>query len=156
MVFVLPLILGKSNEVRFKAPGSVEAVVQVPGRYYIWNDYQTMFEGKSYQRSKSLPDGTQIQIRNPQGGLLPFVGDTSISSSRGSSAENSVGYVEIVSPGKVKIEITGGNEERIFSFSQSRILKIFGLVAAGLILSMIVGLLGIGIIVWGIIKTARS
>jgi len=39
LLFILPLVLGKSDEVQFQVPGMREIAVEKPGRYYLWNDY---------------------------------------------------------------------------------------------------------------------
>jgi hypothetical protein len=156
LLFVLPLLLGSSHEVQFRIPGTIQTTVEKPGRYYLWNDFRTVYEGKSYDRSERIPDGIEIRIHNSKGELLEFVGNTSISTSAGSSSKNSIGYVEVESPGKVSIEITGGNEERIFSFAESGLLKMLGLILGGFGLSLLVGISGFGIIIWGIVKLARA
>lgn len=153
---VLPLILEGSKEVQFKVPGTMEIPVDVPGRYYLWNDFQTVYKGTSYDRSTGIPDGMEIRIRNGNGELLEFSSDTSMSSTNGASASNSIGYVNIEGPGKVKIEVTGGNEERVFSFARSRLLMMIGRIAGGFLFSMLFGLGGLGMVVWGIVKLVRS
>jgi hypothetical protein len=156
VLFVLPLILADSPAVQFKVPGTMEVTVKDAGRYYLWNDYQTVFNGKSYNRSESLPDGYEIQIREEDGRLFQFVSDASTSESNGASAKKSIGYVEVEHPGKLEIEVTGGNEDRIMSFARSGLLKVFGLILGGVGLSMLIGMAGIGLIIWGIIKLVRS
>ena len=149
---VLPLLLGSSNEIQFKIPGTTQATVEKPGRYYIWNDYRTFYQGKNYDRSERIPDGVEIRIHDSKGGQLEFVGSTAISSTASSSSKNSIGYVDIGSPGKVSIEVSGGNEERIFSFAQSGILRMAGSFLGAFGLSMLVAIAGFGITIWGIVK----
>jgi hypothetical protein len=149
---VLYLLLGPSNEVQFKIPGSAQATIEKPGRYYVWNDFRTIYEGKNYDRSEKIPDGVEIRIHDSNGELLKFVGSSAISSSAGASSKNSIGYVEVERPGKVGIEVSGGNEERIFSFSQLGFLKPLGLILGGFGLSILVAIAGCGITVWGILK----
>jgi hypothetical protein len=156
LLVILPLFLGESNEVRFRVPGSVAASVEKPGRYYLWNDFRTVYEGRSYNRSEGIPDGIEIRVHDAEGQSLEFVGDKSISSSSGSSSRNSIGYVQVGSPGQLKIEVSGGNEDRIFSFSQSGLLKMFGLILVGGFLSVLAALCGFGLIVWGTIKLVKS
>ncbi len=156
VLIILTAILGKSNAVQFKVPGTCETSVGKPGRYYLWNDFQTVFNGKSYHRSKTLPDGMEFKIHTADGALLPFVSDTSITSSVNGSSKDSIGYVEIQSPGRVKIEVTGGEEERIFSFAPSDLFNILGLLAGGVGLSALVALSGLGLGLWGIIKFVNS
>jgi len=63
--------------------------------------------------------------------------------------------VEIAGPGKLEIEVTGG-DERILSFAPSNLLKIFGLILVAVGSTAVVAIGGIGIGVWGIIKLVRS
>lgn len=159
LLIILPVVFGKSNEVQFKVPGTCEASVEKPGRYYLWNDFEAVYDGKSYNQSEGIPDGMEIKIQNPDGSLLHFVSDTSISSKNNGSSKNTIGYVEVESAGKVKIEVSGGNggnEERIFSFARSDLFKMFGLMFGGLGLSMAATVVGIGIVIWGIVKLVKS
>lgn len=153
---ILLLIFNRSNDVQFKVPGTKEINIEKPGRYYLWNDYQTIYHGKSYSRSKHIPDGMEIKIRDADGAPLSFIADTSISSEDNGLAENSIGYVEVKSPGKVEIEISGGNEERIFSFAPSNILKIVGLIFGTIGLSALIAISGIAVGIWGIVKLAGA
>lgn len=153
---VLLLVLGHKEPVQFKVPGTQEINVEKPGRYYLWNDFQTVYEGKSYDRSEHLPDGMEIKIRDSNGTPLRFVSDGSMSSKDNDSARNTVGYVEIENPGKVKIEVSGGNEERIVSFEQSQLLKMAGFLVADFGVSALVALGGFALGIWGVIKLVRS
>jgi hypothetical protein len=156
LLFILPLILEHEQAAQFKAPGSIEVAVKKPGRYYLWNDYQAVYNGKSYNRSESIPDGLEIRIRDADGHELQIVSDGSISTSGGSSAKKSIGYVGVEHPGKVTVQVTGGSEDRIFSFSQSGLLRIFGLILGGFGLSVIVAVGGIGLVIWGSVKLVRA
>ncbi len=154
---VLPLILGDSNEKQFEIPGNTQIAVEKPGRYYLWNDYQTVFQGKSYNRFKSIPDGIEIKITNAETGeLLDFVSDISISSSIGSSSQNTIGYIELQEPCSVDITVIGGAEKRVFSFSKSKLRDMLWLIIGGFVLSPTLGIAGFGITTWGIVKLGRS
>lgn len=155
LLIILPVILGESDEVQFKVPGEAEISVEKPGRYYLWNDFRTVHEGKSYNRPEDIPDGIEIRVQNSKGEALEFVGDTSISSSSGSSSKNSIGYVEVQNPGQLRVEVSGGNEDRIFSFSQSGLLKMFGLILGGAAISALIAIGGIVLAIWGIVKVVK-
>lgn len=155
-LFVVPLLLQHQNENQFKVPGTIEVVVNKPGRFYLWNDFRTVYNGKSFDRSERVPDGLNIQIDDSDGHPLNFVSDTAISSASGSSAKNSIGYVEIVRPGKVTVRVSGGVEDRVFSFSESGLLKIFLFVIGGFGAAVVFGLAGIVLLVWGIVKLTRK
>ena len=148
VLFILPLIFGRSDEVQFMVPGTFEAKTEKPGRYYLWNDFQTFYDGKSYNRSESIPDGMEIKIWNSDGTQLHLVSDSSTSTSNGSSAAKSIGYVEIENPGKVKIEVKGG-DERVLSFAPSHVFKILGLVLGAFAASALISISGVAIGIWG-------
>lgn len=155
-LFLIPIFLEHQNENQFKVPGAIEVVVDKPGRYYLWNDFRTVYHGQSFNRSERIPDGLNIQIGDAQGHPFNFVSDTSISSTNGSSAKNSIGYVEIEHPGKVTVQVSGNFEERIFSFSKSGLLKMFLFIIGGVAASILAGLTGLGLIIWGIVKLVRK
>lgn len=157
VALLLPLILeGSRQDAQFKVPGTIEFVVEKPGRYYLWNDFKTVFDGKSYARPKDLPDGMEIRIQDADGRPIQFVSDGLVSMSSGGNAKRSVGYVTLVSPGKLTINVSGEAEERIFSFAPSRMLRMFGLVLGGFGLSMIIAFTGVGIAILGIVRFAKS
>src|SRR4051812_40783383 len=117
-LFLFPLLLQHQNENQFKVPGSIQVMVEKPGRYYLWNDFRTVYNGQSFNRSEQVPDGLNIRIDDSDGRALNFVSSPSITSTSNGSAKNSIGYVEIEHPGKVTVQVSGGAEERIFSFSK--------------------------------------
>ena len=154
---ILSLILVDSNEKQFKIPVTTVITVEEPGRYYLWNEYQTIFNGISYNRSKSIPDGIEIKIKNQKTGEpYNFISNGSISSNSKGSSRNSIGYVDIQHVGSINIAIAGGNEERIFSFSQFELWNIFGLILGGIGLAIMTCLSGLGLAIWGIINVSKS
>jgi hypothetical protein len=153
---VLPIIFGKSDEIQFNVPGKQEFTATDTGRYYLWNDYRTVYHGKSYDLPENIPGGMDIRIRDTNGSELQFVNDASTSVNSGTDSKKSIGYVQVDQPGKLEIEVSGGAENRVFSFAKSRLLKIAGLVLGGMALSVLIVILGIGLIVWGIVKLVRS
>ena len=161
ITMVMPILLydliDDSNGEQFRVPGSTQIIVEEPGRYYLWNNYQTVFEGKSYNRSKTIPDGMEFKISNKETSKpFDFVTHLSISSNRGTSSSNSIGYVDVLSPGRVDIEIVGGGEERIFSFSRSVFTPLLALIVCGALLSMAISFIGFGLFIWGIVKRVNS
>lgn len=155
-LFVLPLILGKTDEIQFKVPGELEFNAQTSGRYYLWNNYETVYHGKTYDDSEKLPDGLDIEVRDANGKELQFTGDTSSSVNGHGTSARSIGYVEVAQPGKLTIEVSGGTKERVFSFSKSKFVKILGLVSAGVGASILAFIISVGLIIWGILKLIKA
>ncbi len=157
LAIVLPVFLALNGHlVEFKVPGTFETNVVKAGRYYLYNDYQTIYNGKTYDNSTNLPGGMEIKVLDSQGQVLQFNGDTSFSVGGSGTERKSIGYVEVHTPGKVRIEVSGAGEERIFSFGQENFFKFFGLMFGTVGLGIIIAFGGIGLAVWGIIKLVRS
>jgi hypothetical protein len=157
LAIMLLFFLGLNGHLaQFKVPGAFETNVVKGGRYYLYNDYQTIYDGKTYDCSTNLPGGMEIKILDSQGNPLPFSGDTSFSVGGSGTERKSIGYVEIQNPGKVRIEVSDVNEERIFSFGQENFLKFFALIFGTFGLCFVFGLGGLGLAIWGVIKLVRS
>ena len=155
-VFLPILINGDPSEEIFKVPGVAKVSVDDPGRYYLWNAHQIVFEGKSYNSTKSIPDGMEIIISNEDTSeRFDLVSHSSMTSTRGTELKNSIGYFDVKSAGSLLIEITGGNEQRVFSFSKSPFVYIKTFIVVT-VLSAIIGLSGLGFILCGIVKLIKS
>jgi hypothetical protein len=156
LAIILPIILNDSDGQQFLIPGSTEVTITEPGRYYLWNDFQTVYDGKSFDRSERIPDGLEIVVKDEAGNSLLFKRDTSISSNVGSSSKKSIGYVEVDKPGKLTVSVSGSSDQRVFSFSQFDFLRLLGFVFGGIALAVIMSLAGIGITIWGIVKLVKN
>jgi hypothetical protein len=155
-LLILPLFLNESANTQFLIPGSKEVTVEKPGRYYLWNDFQTVYEGKSFSRSENIPDGLEVAVTDDTGRTLAFTSDTSTSSSSARSSKRSIGYVEVSNPGKLTVSVSGDSEARVFSFSQSIFPKIFLAILGGGTASLLMAFIGFSIGIWGLIKLVRS
>ena len=155
-LLILPLFLNESSNQQFLTPGAKEVTVEEPGRYYLWNDFQTVYEGESFSRSERIPDGLKIAITDDAGNTLTFHSDTSMSSSNGSSSKNSIGYVEVDGACQLLVTVSGDTKERVFSFSQSNFKKMFLAILGGGVVSMLMALIGFGIGIWGVVKLAQN
>lgn len=91
-----------------------------PGRYYLWNDYQTIYNGHSYNLDKELPNGIEFKFTDKDSGK-PFVfkGYTGMSESCMGSSRVTIGYINVTNACSIIIDISGNSEDRIFSFSRS-------------------------------------
>jgi hypothetical protein len=155
-LLILPVFLNEAASNQFLIPGSKEITVERSGRYYLWNDFQTVFEGKSFSHSENLPHGLDIAVTDESGNRLVFNSNLSISSMSGSSSKNSIGYVDIRYPSTLLVSVTGGTEERVFSFSQSIFPKMFLAISLGGAASLLMAFVGFGIGIWGIIKLVSN
>ncbi len=151
-LIILSLFLNESTNTQFLIPGSKEVTVEKPGRYYLWNDFQTVYGGKSFSCSESIPHGLEISLTDNTGRILNFNSDSSTCSSGGTSSKKSIGYVEVGEPGKLTVSVSGDSEERVFSFSQSIFPKMFLTILGGGTASILMAFTGFGVGIWGVIK----
>jgi len=115
----LPLLtfLICNDDIQFLIPGSVE--IEDEGRYYLWNDYQTVYEGKTYSMPEEVPDNLIISLKTKDGALhYDIIGKTSISSSSYPTSKKSIGYFDITVPGDYILKVKGVSKPRVFSFRQ--------------------------------------
>jgi hypothetical protein len=141
-----------SQDNEFKVPGTAQITAVNPGRYYLWNDYQTVFEGKSYDRSEKVPDGFEVHIRDSAGHELQFFSETSAMWGAGSVQKKSIGYVEVQQPGKLEISVSNLSQERILSFSQLGLMSLF-LDVVGIGASIVLGVFGgVALAIIGIVR----
>jgi hypothetical protein len=155
-VIVLTLVRDSVDLLEFEVPGAAIAFVDTPGRYYLWHDYKTVYDGRTYHNPIELPDGLMIEITKQGGIPLDFVSDPHASFSAMGRARQSIGYVELSKTGQVKIDVTGGAESRIFSFSPFSFGRFVGLIVKGFVFSVIAAISSLGLIIWGIVKLANA
>lgn len=162
-VIVFPLyfilsFLSKDNEwVQFVVPGSAEIQAVESNRYYLWNDYKTVFKGRNYNHSENLPAGLEIKVVDiDTGKQVPFFTDQSISENRQKTSSKSVGYIDTHAPTRLKIIVSNIKGPRIFSFSQSSLVKIMDFVLRLFACAMLFGFAGAIITVPGIVKLIKS
>jgi hypothetical protein len=117
----LPLwtLLICNDDIQFLIPGTVEIEIEDEGRYYLWNDYKTVYEGKSYSKPEEIPDNLIISLKTKDGALdYDIIGKTSISRSSDSTSRKSIGYFDVTVPGDYILEVKGESKPRVFSFGQ--------------------------------------
>ncbi|MEA2447036.1 MAG: hypothetical protein QOK47_673 [Actinomycetota bacterium] len=101
------LVTGISNLaeglVRFTAPGDSTITIAEPGRYTVFHEYRSNFNGNVYNGAPQLPT-VNIQMTGPAGEspiVQPSTGDFNYNF--GSTAGYSVGAVEIDKPGEYEV-----------------------------------------------------
>lgn len=157
-VLVIPLILiftflqADKDAQQFVIPGQGQIQIEHPGQYYLWNDFQTVHNGRTYNQSPTLPNGLDISVTDASGKALDFISSTEISVTHGSSARNSIGFIDVTSPGMLTVSVDGDIENRIFSVSTIKLGQFFNMVLASLACAFIGALM----LIFGIIKLVKN
>jgi hypothetical protein len=152
---ILPLLLSDADGVQFLAPGRAECLVEAPARYYLWHDYQTVFEGTTYDRAVAIPDGLTISVSPSEGKALAIISSGSMSMTSGSEASQSIGYVDIPEAGIWTVEVAGDADSFVVSFAESKLLQMFGIIFVAAAVCLLLGGAGVIFVVIGIARLAQ-
>ena len=147
---------GVSHDVQFKAPGTFQARAADAGRYYVWDNHKTWFEGEKVRSKAAFPDEMTVEVSDAAGQTLEFTRDDSQSWSIGSHAKTSVGYVDLPADSDVQIDARGDDGERILSLSQANLGQELWQTFIGFGIATVAAGLGIPIAIWGLITTLVS
>lgn len=159
-VLVISLVFLDRDDTSFPGPGTQEFVVEKPAKYYLWNNFYGVHEGKVFSLSEEIPSGTTF-VLNKAGSQesVPFESDSSISTSWGDSKKKSIGFFDLTQPGSYVLTISGLNEERLFSWGPSLFGNILAFMAGMFVsillaISLIIG--GIVLIILGIVEHSKK
>ena len=157
-IFFFLFLLNKKPLARFLIPAEIEVRIEKEGKYYLWNDYHTTFNGKAYPATGEIPDNLEISLNKKHSETsITFYSDQSISSYTGESPKRSIGYFEIDESGIYLLNISGETTPLVFSFGKSLLnLKIFLVIFMTGVSSMIMGFIGFIFIVIGIIELCKA
>lgn len=151
-LFLIPLFKDDSLNVQFAVPGEFEVLIEEPGRYHLWHDYQTIFEGTTVRNDPSLPNGLTISIENPDGTPFDLQRNANTNVQIMGTAKQSIGSIEVTAPTTVRVSVAGEPTGHVFSFGESRIGSIV-FTAIATVLSA--GLLAVGGLIFTILGIVR-
>ncbi|MDC0325682.1 hypothetical protein OAM01_02885 [bacterium] len=145
------LYTGKALDNQFPASGSIQVSTHGSDRFYVWNHYVTLFEGKRLRHSSKFPGDVHITVKDSSDQELEFISDTSQSWSIGNHAKQSVGYIDSTGPTELTLHITGGDGGRVLSFGKADMKGELKRKLGGFAVALIVGVFGLIGGVWGLI-----
>ena len=113
------LVFAPNQGQQFLAPGRHTVELAGPASYLIWNDYETVFGGRSYEESYELPAGARITvIEKASGQKLATHSKTGSSLTRGGTKRHSVAQFRTVGAGDYEIIVEGNFPPRVLSASR--------------------------------------
>ncbi|MEM8680780.1 MAG: hypothetical protein AAGF97_15635, partial [Planctomycetota bacterium] len=155
-VTFVSLIRGASLDPQTQVPGAVSAKLREPGRHYLWDNHWTVFRGKRWQYPADTPDNAKIVVRDAAGQEVEFVRDTSQNWSIGNNEKTSIGYVEVMEPTLLTLEVDGIGRERIVSVSNRTMQQDLVRRLGGFGVGVVVGLGGLLTLLVGLILRGRG
>lgn len=159
-VFIASAILyfsqSDSETNQFLVPGSMEVEIEEPGKYYLWHDHVTLFNGTSFSVPKDIPDGVEIEIRGADGEALAMKRGISTSVSLGNRSKVSIGYIDVDKAGWISVSVSGDFDDRVFSLSESSFGIFFVAIFGGVAIVGVAGTIGLVLLILGIVDLARK
>jgi len=154
-LIVLKVIKSTPEPQQFLVPGKVEVSVSEPGKYYLWNDHQTFYEGKFYNSGDTLPN-VEFYVTDETGKRLSVKKDASTTIDLGETSKKSIGYIDVENSEMLTIGVEGEFNERVFSFSENHALRIIGAIMGGFVCAGILLFVGLALVIWGVIALVLS
>jgi uncharacterized membrane protein len=152
---IASLIFHYDEGVQFLAPGS-KTLDLARGRHVVWNDHVTVFEGRSYDSSKNLLDGTRITVTD-SGGATVALRRTAGSTFRGGGTERvSVLEFEVTQPGRHEITVRGDFPPRVLSVGPDLVWLLLGSIFGAIGLVLFGTGVGVAIAAWAFIRREQA
>jgi len=149
------LVLTWEEGAQFVAPGR-QTLTLDSGEHVVWNDFITVFEGRSYQSSKALPDGVQITVTDG-GGASVVLRRASGATYKGFNTERvSVMKFDIARPGRYQIAVRGDFQPRVFSVGPDHTGALLWTILGSIALVFLGLGTGIGIAAWVFIQREQA
>ena len=149
------LVTGTALDPQTKVPGKVVAEIDTPGRYYLWDNHWTTFDGERVQHAADFPETAKILAHDASGAQLEFVQDASQNWSIGNNGKTSIGYIDIASPTTIHFDIEDIGRERIVTVSDATMKQELWSRLGGLGIGLIMGLVGVPIGLFGLLFRRR-
>ena len=149
------LMNGAPLEPVTKVPGTVKVKVLTPGRYYVWDNHWTTFEGKKTKYDDDWPGDATVMVRDSTGKALDFVPDSSQSWTIGNSGKTSAGYIDVPNESTLQVDIDHVRHERIVSISNRTMQQDLWSRLGGFGIGLLVGAIGISILLIGLFLRGR-
>ena len=110
------LVFAPNERQQFLAPGRHTMELAGPASYLIWNDYRTVFEGRSYADTDELPAGARLSVlEKASGRKLATHPNTHVNVSDEDTKRHSVAQFRTEQPGHYEIIVEGDFPPRVLS-----------------------------------------
>jgi len=144
-----------STAERFVAPGAKTFTLTEAGKYVLWHEAKTDFEGKHYSSPPALPDGVTIKVVQEETGQeLPLEKALNASESTPSHESHSICTFTIDSAGDYGVTVTDLDSPRVLKVRRSVLDAMGWDIAQGIVFFLVCAIAGIAIIV--VVTSRRS
>lgn len=141
---------------QFIVPGRTEVTLDAPGRYIVWNNTRTTFEGRRYRSSSNLPGYLDFDIRTADGRRIERHYEPAVSMSRGDDVRRVAFSFVVDQAGDVVIEATGPVQPRVLVINDLDVWRQYLWANRGVKAGIAIIVLGLAAMIIGIVRHARS
>ena len=138
----------------FDVPGETEIRVEEPGVHYLWLHVDQSNPPPSIPGH--LPEGMKIEVTDDRGQSLTLNHNMTASHEGLNVSMHSIGSLRFDRPTTIKIDVSESPRPMQLSFSKLDITGIVKGVFGAIAIGGVLGLAGIGVLVWGIVKLASG
>jgi uncharacterized membrane protein len=140
---------------RFLAPGEAQVSLAGPGDYIVWHEYRTVYQGRTFDLARAMPDGTRYRVQAPDGSAIGVELYAGMSSEGTEGSSVSVAHFAAPLAGIYRVAVEGLPEPRVMAVGPNRlwpIMKLAGEVSVVLVLA-----LGVAVAVglYGFLRTVQ-
>ncbi len=153
---LIQLVGGAALDLQTKVPGTVTAELDASGRYYMWDNHWTMFDGERVKYPADWPADAKVAVHDVNGAELEFIPDASQNWSIGNNEKTSVGYVEVPTATTIRLDIDDVGRDRIVTVSNRTMKQELWSRLGGFGVALVVGGLGAMICLFGVLVRRRS
>ncbi|MGK7295116.1 MAG: hypothetical protein ACNS61_04690 [Candidatus Wenzhouxiangella sp. M2_3B_020] len=143
------------EEIRFLAPGDATLEAAAQGRFYLWHEYRSRFDGRRYETGDHLPAGTVIEARQGDRSLDAVPADN-VRTEFGDSASVSVARLDVPAAGPVSVSVRyGDGRPRVFSLSRFTLGAWARAIGLSVLSMLIAGASGLALLIAGIAQRVQ-
>ncbi|MBN1865584.1 MAG: hypothetical protein JW808_11865 [Victivallales bacterium] len=154
LLFLFPLLMGGGDD-QFIVPGSKEIVIEKGGTYYLWHDYKTVFDNRTFSNDESIPDNVRVEMIDlSDNSVLDLTPYTSMSSKSPSAAKRTIGYYTL-KEGRYDLRVDGDCSPMVFSLD-SGVGGTLAMVFIGIGVAFVMMIISFALTVAGIVFLVKS
>ena len=145
-----------SSGEQFRAPGVNRFHLNKPGKYILWHDYRTVFDGRRYSVEQELPDGVVFTVTNDETHESVHIeASGGAHEQSGSSERADVCSFRIDAPGWFVVKIQGLPSLRIFTLRRPLLAPVLLTLAVSTTAGLFGFAAGVAMIVVTAVKRSR-
>ncbi|EEF61719.1 hypothetical protein [Pedosphaera parvula] len=121
---VYELATGDSFSFQLLVPGEKEFEIPTAGKYVLWNETRTIYQGQTFNSTTNLPPGLTIQLADLKTrAVLPMSTTFSASENINGTERHLIGTFQLAAHTKYRLSVIGQIPKRVFYFRDSQFKK---------------------------------